>query len=26
VAPAGTMNAAGAGNPSFAIQFQVRIR
>jgi uncharacterized repeat protein (TIGR01451 family) len=26
VAPAGTMNAAGGGNPSFAIQFQVRIR
>jgi len=26
VAPAGTMSAAGGGNPSFTLQFQVRIR
>ena len=26
VAPAGPMSAAGAGNPSFTLQFQVRIR
>jgi uncharacterized repeat protein (TIGR01451 family) len=25
IAPAGVMNAAGAGNPSFTIQFRVRI-
>jgi uncharacterized repeat protein (TIGR01451 family) len=25
VAPAGTMNAAGAGNPTFTVQFRVRI-
>jgi hypothetical protein len=26
VAPAGSMSAAGAGNPSFTLQFRVRIR
>ncbi len=25
IAPGGTMSAAGAGNPSFTIQFRVRI-